>query len=234
MEYKNIVEERLEGLSSLIESSNSVILEAHKENNKEANAKKAGKSFLNFLKKNHPDKYNQAKENPNVLKKFIAEYREWIKKHPHLYGAILSGVQLHKTVKNFAKPTSVQVIDSIVFLACEKMLRGDIDLDKEADRVARNKKRAKAAKKKAKEEEKKAKAVKEDYEYEEDGVVFLEEEYEHEEENDEILEESNEVEESEDEEAVEEEYSFEKDGFEFIEESNEVEEVEDNVLDLTE
>ena len=182
-EFENILEsmdfESLE--EELMESYDEILLEAQKANPEQV---KAGKSFLSFLKRKHPEKYEQAKKNPSALKKFINEYRQWAKEHPNMYSLIYSGISTAQSLKNFTKPKSVKIISALMLMICEKLLRGDIDLNEEAERVAREKKKAKAAKKKEKEAAKKAKkAVKEAYDYE-DAVVFLEESYEDIEESD--------------------------------------------------
>ena len=217
-EFENILEsmdfESLE--EELMESYDDIILEAQKAN---PDQEKAAKSFLSFLKRKHPEKYEQAKKNPGVLKKFINEYRQWAKEHPNMYSLIYSGISTAQSLKNFTKPNSVKIISALMLMICEKLLRGDIDLNEEAERVAREKKKAKAAKKKEKEAAKKAKkAVKEAYDYE-DAVVFLEEGYEEEIEDEEV-------------ESVEESYDYE-DAVVFLEESYEDIE-ESDYLDLTE
>ena len=222
-EFEDILEsmdfELLE--EELMESYDEILLEAQKAN---PDQEKAAKSFLSFLKRKHPEKYEQAKKNPGVLKKFINEYRQWAKDHPNMYSLIYSGISTAQTIKNFAKPTSVKVISSIILMVCEKLLRGDIDLNEEAERVAREKKKAKAAKKKEKEAAKKAKkAVKEAYDYE-DAVVFLEEGYEEDEEVDEI-EESYDYEDA---------VVFLEEGYEEETEDEEVESVEESYEDVEE
>ena len=223
-EFEDILEsmdfELLE--EELMESYDEILLEAQKAN---PDQEKAAKSFLSFLKRKHPEKYEQAKKNPGVLKKFINEYRQWAKDHPNMYSLIYSGISTAQTIKNFAKPTSVKVISSIILMVCERLLRGDIDLNKEAERVAKEKKKAKAAKKKEKEAAKKAKAkaVKEGYEYD-DEVIFLEEGYEEDEEVDEI-EESYDYEDA---------VVFLEEGYEEETEDEEVESVEESYEDVEE
>ena len=218
-EFEDILEsmdiELLE--EELMESYEEILLEAQKANPEQV---KAGKSFLSFLKRKHPEKYNQAKENPSALKKFINEYRQWAKDHPNMYSLIYSGISTAQSIKNFTKPNSVKIISALMLMICEKLLRGDVDLNKEAERVAKEKKKAKAAKKKEKEAAKKAKAVKEGYDYE-DAVVFLEEGYEEEIEDEEV-------------ESIEENYDYE-DAVVFLEEGYEEDEsIEESYDDIEE
>ena len=207
---------------ALMESYDDILLEAQKAN---PGQEKAAKSFLSFLKRKHPEKYEQAKENPSALKKFITEYRQWAKDHPNMYSLIYSGVSAAQSIKNYAKPTSVQIISAVILAVCEKLLRGDVDLNKEAERVAKEKKKAKAAKKKEKEAAKKAKAVKEGYEYD-DEVIFLEEGYEEDED-----EEVDEIEESYD---YEDAVVFLEEGYEEETEDEEVESIEESYEDVEE
>ena len=85
MEFKDIVNERLEGMYSLIESSNSVILEEYKKKSN-MEVKKGLQSFFNFLKKEHPKKAEECEKNPKNLVKMITnksrEFEEWLDKHP--------------------------------------------------------------------------------------------------------------------------------------------------------
>ena len=85
MEYKNYIDQRLEGMYAIIENCNSVVLEEYKKQ-KNNNVKKALSSFYNFLKNEHPKKADECKKDPNKLAALIknksTEFNEFVDKHP--------------------------------------------------------------------------------------------------------------------------------------------------------
>ena len=86
MDFRDIVNNRIEGMYSLIESSNSVILEDFKNSRKNAlkEGKKAFGSFFNFVKKKDPNKVKQPNKLVDMIKRKSKEYQEWPKEHPKL------------------------------------------------------------------------------------------------------------------------------------------------------
>jgi hypothetical protein len=92
LDYSEFLDERKANMYLIIESSENPCLEGFKKRQKEE-GEKAAKSFLNFLKKNHPEKAKECEKKPNKLKALIEqrtkEYKEWAKAHPKLNAALL-------------------------------------------------------------------------------------------------------------------------------------------------
>lgn len=84
MDYKKYLEDRLGGMYSIIESSNSVLLEDYKKV-KNDKLKKAVSQFYEFLKNKHPKKAKECEKNPNKLVEMIKnkskEFNEFTDKH---------------------------------------------------------------------------------------------------------------------------------------------------------
>lgn len=112
MDYEKMIEDRLAGMYSLLETSNSVILEAKKEANKEQ-GEKAKKSFIAFAKKHDPEKGEQLEKEPSAVKQAVKQewdvYKKWRKEHAvlneililFLFGVI--GVAGQQVVRHSAK-----------------------------------------------------------------------------------------------------------------------------------
>lgn len=87
--YKEYLEERLLGMYNLLESSNSVVLEAHKEKTVDKEkGEKALKSFISFAKKHDPEEGEKLEKEPSRAKQAIKKdwkiYKEWRDKHAAL------------------------------------------------------------------------------------------------------------------------------------------------------
>ena len=87
MDYEKYLEDRVMGMYSILESSNSVIMEAKKEVNREK-GEKAQRSFIEFAKKHDPEKGKQLEKEPSKVKQAIksdwAVYKKWRKEHSAL------------------------------------------------------------------------------------------------------------------------------------------------------
>lgn len=87
MDYEKYLEDRVNGMYSILESSNSVILEAKKEVNKEK-GEKAQRSFIAFAKKHDPEKGEQLEKEPSKVKQAIKQdweiYKKWRNEHAAL------------------------------------------------------------------------------------------------------------------------------------------------------
>ena len=96
MEFRDIVTDRLEGMYSLIESSNSVILEDFKNSRKDTlkEGEKAFGSFFNFVKKKDPNKVKQPNKLVAMIKRKSEEFQEWAKEHPKLAICLLAIVTM--------------------------------------------------------------------------------------------------------------------------------------------
>ena len=112
MDYKEYLEERVAGLYLTLESSNSIILEARKEANKEK-GEKAKRSFISFAKKHDPEKGEQLEKEPGVIKQAIKQdweiYKKWRKDHPALNELLIlalfgaGGTLIQQVVRSKAK-----------------------------------------------------------------------------------------------------------------------------------
>lgn len=87
MDYEKYLEERMNGMYSILESTDSVILEAKKEVNKEK-GEKAQRSFIAYAKKHDPEKGEQLEKEPSRVKQAIksewAIYKKWRDEHAAL------------------------------------------------------------------------------------------------------------------------------------------------------
>ena len=87
MDYDKIVEERLIGMYSLLESSDNIVVEEFKKKKKPSKeeGEKARKSFINFVKKHDKEKGEQLEKEPGRVKQAIKQewdlYKEWRKTH---------------------------------------------------------------------------------------------------------------------------------------------------------
>jgi hypothetical protein len=87
MDFDKIVEERLISMYTIMEASDSVVLEAQKAANKER-GEKARKSFINYVKKHDPEKGAELEKEPSKVKQAIksdyALYKKWRDEHSAL------------------------------------------------------------------------------------------------------------------------------------------------------
>ena len=108
MEFEEYFGDRLIGMYSLIESSNSICLEGFKDKKKKVSkeeGEKARRSFINFAKKKDPKKGAELEKEPSRAKQAIKQdwevYREWRDAHPamnevlvlFLFGLVGVGMQ---------------------------------------------------------------------------------------------------------------------------------------------
>lgn len=112
MDYEKYLEDRVNGMYSILESTNSVIMEAKKEANREK-GEKAQKSFIAFAKKHDPEKGEQLEKEPGAIKKAVKQewdvYKKWRKEHSalnevlilFLFGVI--GVAGQEVIRRHAK-----------------------------------------------------------------------------------------------------------------------------------
>lgn len=88
-EYENYINDRINGLYSILESS--VVYEGYSEKNKEA----AKRSFLSYLKKKDPKKAEKYKKDPKQIKKEKDKNSKaiinWILDHPTAARFIFDG-----------------------------------------------------------------------------------------------------------------------------------------------
>ena len=87
MDYEKYLEDRVNGMYSILESSNSVVMEAKKEANREK-GEKAQKSFIAFAKKHDPEKGEQLEKEPSKVNQAVKQewqiYKKWRKEHSAL------------------------------------------------------------------------------------------------------------------------------------------------------
>lgn len=109
MDYEKYLEDRVNGMYSILESSNSVVMEAKKE----ANIEKAQKSFIAFAKKHDPEKGEQLEKEPSKVKQAIKQdweiYKKWRKEHSALNEVLIlflfgpAGVAGQEVIRRRAK-----------------------------------------------------------------------------------------------------------------------------------
>jgi hypothetical protein len=87
MDYEKYLEDRVNGMYSILESTNSVVMEAKKEVNREK-GEKAQRSFIAFAKKHDPEKGEQLEKEPSKVKQAIKGdwevYKKWRNEHAAL------------------------------------------------------------------------------------------------------------------------------------------------------
>lgn len=92
MDYENYYAERLIGMYSLLEASDSVCLEGFKDSKKKKVSKEEGErarnSFIKFAKKHDPEKGAKLEKEPSLAKQAVKQewdvYKEWRKEHAAL------------------------------------------------------------------------------------------------------------------------------------------------------
>lgn len=96
MEYKDYVNERLDGMYSIIESSNSVVLEAFKEDKIRKELDLSRKGFLRYLEHIYGDDFDRREitnaktldERKAVVKKYEDDFVKWKKQENVKYTAV--------------------------------------------------------------------------------------------------------------------------------------------------
>lgn len=96
MEYKDFVNERLEGMYSIIESSNSVVLEAFKEDKIRKELDMSKKGFLKYLEYVYGDEFDRREitnaktldERKAIVKKYEDDFVKWKKQENIKYTAV--------------------------------------------------------------------------------------------------------------------------------------------------
>lgn len=109
MDYEKYLEDRVIGMYSILESSNSVVMEAA---NREK-GEKAQKSFIAFAKKHDPEKGEQLEKEPSKVKQAVKQdwevYKKWRKEHSALNEVLIlflfgpAGVAVQEVIRRRAK-----------------------------------------------------------------------------------------------------------------------------------